>query len=147
MKVTLALLVAFSIGTSEAAACLGQHESRVRDEARALSGKFVRAEKKGYTEVRIEREDGTVIKQYVNAKGLVFGVTWQAPRVPDLKPLLGTYFGEFQQAIRARGHHTGAFVIQTTHLVVESMGHMRAFHGRIYVPGLLPPNVTSEAIR
>jgi hypothetical protein len=147
VKITLALLVVLSLGTSEAVACLGQHESQVRNEARALSGKFVRAERKGYTEVRIEREDGTVIKQFVNSKGLVFGVAWQGPRMPDLKPLLATYFGEFQQAIRERTHHTGAVAIRTAHLVVESMGHMRAFHGRIYIPSMLPANVTGESIR
>ena len=147
LKLVLLLLVALLLGAPDVRACLGQTELRIREESRTLRGTLHRTERKGYSIIRIERQDATVVTQYLNANGLVFGVTWQAPGVPDMKTLLGAYFPEFQRALRARGHRSGPLILRTKNLEVESLGHMRAFHGRIYVPGLLPKELTAEVIR
>ena len=147
LKLVLPLLVALLLGAPDVRACLGQTELRIREESRTLRGTLHRTERKGYSIIRIERQDGTLVTQYLNANGLVFGVTWQAPGVPDMKTLLGAYFPEFQRALRARGHRSGPLILRTKNLEVESLGHMRAFHGRIYVPGLLPKELTAEVIR
>lgn len=140
----LLFVVAFA---PEAAACLGQPEARIREESRMMGAPLQRTDRKGYVIFRIERADGTVITQYMNARGLVFAIAWQAPSVPDFRALLGGYFSEFQQALQSRKRRSGALSLQTKNLVVESLGHMRAFHGRIYVPGLLPEGLTAAVVQ
>jgi len=38
---------------------------------------------------------------YVGSDGRVFGVAWQGPFLPDLSQLLGSFFGQYSDAIRA----------------------------------------------
>ena len=95
-----------------------------------------------YTIIQTYRNQDSLVKEYVNDAGLVFGVTWQARRVPNMKTLLGRYFPEFQIATQARGHKPGPLNLKTKNLIVESAGHMRAFHGRAYLPDLLPMHIS-----
>jgi hypothetical protein len=53
---------------------------------------------------------GTVVNEYVGADGVVFGIAWQGPRIPDLPTLLGSYFPQYVQGIqnqRANGGGRG----------------------------------------
>ena len=42
--------------------------------------------------------NGTIIREYVSPKGLVFGVTWQGPFMPNMHQLLGSYVTNLQTA-------------------------------------------------
>jgi hypothetical protein len=93
---------------------------------------------------------GTIINEYVDAQGVVFGIAWHGPRVPDLASLLGTYFPQYQQGVKAqraaRGGR-GPVSVQDSGLVVQSGGHMGAFNGHAYLPQSLPAGVSASDIQ
>jgi Protein of unknown function (DUF2844) len=91
-----------------------------------------------------------VVREYLGSDGRVFGVAWQGPFLPDLSQLLGSFFGQYADAIQAErrtyvGHRP--VNIQQPHLVVQGGGRMLGHFGRAYVPDMLPEGVSSDAIR
>jgi hypothetical protein len=91
---------------------------------------------------------GTVLRQYLSASGVVFGVAWSGPFKPDLRQLLGPHFDTM--ITRQAGHvHAGRPFInqQESDLVIESGGHPRSFVGRAYLPSALPAGVTAQEIQ
>ncbi|SAK97689.1 hypothetical protein AWB78_05570 [Caballeronia calidae] len=93
---------------------------------------------------------GTVVNEYLSDAGVVFGIAWHGPRMPDLAGLLGTYFPQYQQGLKAqraaRGGR-GPVSVQDSGLVVESGGHMGAFGGSAYLPQSLPAGVSASDIQ
>jgi hypothetical protein len=85
-----------------------------------------------------------MVREYVAPSGKVFAVTWQAPVMPNLRQLLGNYFDTYVAAASATprpGGHRHVAVVRDD-LVVYSAGHVRAFHGKAYIPALLPAGVS-----
>ncbi len=102
-----------------------------------------------YTVNEIHPAAGGVITEYVSPAGVVFGISWRTPAMPDLQELLGTYFPTFEQAAianRSTGRR-GSIAIDSVDLVLESGGRMRDYRGRAYAPGLLPANVAGEVVQ
>lgn len=82
------------------------------------------------------------MREFVSPQGKVFGVAWEGPFQPDFQQILGSYFETMKQAIAAQRHYGHVPVsIETSGFIFQQGGHMRNFHGRAYVPTLLPPNV------
>ena len=103
--------------------------------------------RQGYSIKELSAPDGKTIREFVSPAGLVFGVAWQGPTMPDLQQLLGSYFGQLQSAARPRRQRGGPLVIQGKNFVLVSGGHMRSFRGFAYVPNLLPAGVPAEVVR
>lgn len=102
-----------------------------------------------YTVHESARENGTIIKEYATAGGVVFAVQWRGPVLPDLDALLGTYFAAFRaeaQQARAAGRRGSPMVVATDTLVVNSAGRMRNFSGWAYAPGLVPAEVAIKVV-
>ena len=99
-----------------------------------------------YTVQEMETPTGTKVREYVSAGGTVFGVAWDGPVMPDFRQVLGTYFDTFTQAPKAAQTGHSHLLIQQPDLVVRSSGHMRAFKGSAFVPGLLPEGVNANDI-
>lgn len=149
MKITLGVLFILTLGTVPAWAVLGQYESSV-----SLDQEFLRSEDRvqafqAYKVHELRTLNGTVVREYVSPQGLVFGVAWQAPHIPNVEQLLGSNLTELQQAVQSktRRHSGGPLIVRTNKLVFVSGGHMRSFHGYAYVPSLLPNNVSAEVVR
>ncbi len=147
MKAFLTFLTAMVLGVSPAWAVLGQYASSVQSDQQQLHGELRTVSHDGFSVHEITSPDGTVIREYVAPSGLVFGVAWQGPTMPNLAELLGSYFQEFQQSAKSAPRKRGPVNLHTDHLVVEAGGHLRAFHGRAYLPSLLPHNVPETAVR
>ena len=103
----------------------------------------------GYT-VQEFASDATTVREYVAPSGIVFGVAWDGLTYPDLTPLLGSYDGEYQEALRQeprkpglRRHHA----VRTDRVVVEKWGNLRDLRGRAYAPALIPPGVSIDEIK
>jgi len=125
----------------------GTAETIVSDQSK-LHAKRAVLDRRDYTVHEITSADGTLVREYVTPAGKVFGVSWTGPTIPDLAQLLGTYNAEFQTAMRAkRGHRSSSAIVHNPDLVVESNGHMRAFHGRAYLNSMLPSGVTEDAVQ
>ena len=148
MKVkTLAAVFLTLLFTVPALAVLGEREQSVSTDQQRLRGELRSVPRQGYTVHGISAPDGMVVKEYVSPGGVVFGVSWRGPVMPDLQHLLGSFFPEFQQSAASSGPRHRVLATRTDRLVVESSGHMRDFHGRAYVPSLLPANVSEEAVQ
>lgn len=102
----------------------------------------------GYTVVEVV-SDATTVREYVSTSGVVFGIAWNGYVHPDLKQLLGSYWGEYSAARQKSAHFFGRKRQQLTteNIVVERWGHMRNLQGRAYVPGLVPVGVSVHEIK
>ncbi len=98
----------------------------------------------------ISLPDGSRIKEYVNAAGVVFAVSWRTRLKPDLEALLGPQFTVYAAAVNAT---PGVARIQRQQsirrpdLVVRQAGRMNAFGGLAYVPTLVPEGFDADTLR
>lgn len=137
-----------AVGAVPAWAVLGQYESSVSLDQQYMRGELRETAAEGYKFHQITAPSGAVVREYVSPEGKVFGIAWQAPVIPNLQQLLGSYFTEVQQAAQSRTKRRGGpFIVRTNDFVFASGGHMRAYHGSAYVPSLLPKNVSAEVVR
>jgi Protein of unknown function (DUF2844) len=148
MNIKLATVsLALVLGAAPAWAVLGEPLSSVQSDHVYFRGMLVRVPRQGYELHQITAPDGTVIREYVSPEGTVFGVSWQGPVMPNLSQLLGSYLTDFQQASQSPHARRAPLVVHTDRVVIESGGHMRAFHGRAYVPNLVPNNLTQAVVQ
>lgn len=145
MKSLAAVFLMVVSSTRPAWAALGQSRDSVQSDAQTLKGAVTITEMPGYSVQQITRNDGIVLKEFVSPDGKVFGISWQGPTMPNLSQLLGPYFPAFQQANQS-SHRRGPLAIHTGPLVVETAGHLRAFHVRAYVTSLLPDGISQDVV-
>ena len=70
--------------------------------------------------------------------------------IPDLQLLFGNYFDQYSEAAKAqKASYVGRrpLNVQLPGLVVQMSGHMRAYSGRAFLPGMLPQGVAADSIR
>lgn len=144
------LVVAVLGGAQQAQAVLGESVASVTTDQKTLSSArgAATAVHNGYT-VQEVKSDATTVREYVSSSGIVFGIAWQGRTHPDLTPLLGSYAGEYQEALRKTPRHPGRrrLQVKTDRIVVEKWGHMRKLQGRAYVPALIPYGVSLDEIK
>jgi len=128
-------------------AALGEKLSSVERDRSALGGTLRSKDAPGHVVHEIQTPDGGLLRELVSPSGTVFGVAWEGPRVPDLRRLLGASFAAYTDAARTPRRRRGPLVLETPGLVFESYGHVRAFRGRAFIPGLLPAGVSIDAIQ
>jgi hypothetical protein len=90
-----------------------------------------------YSSHQMHDDVGNLITEYVTTKGVVFALTWQGPFKPDLHQLLGNYFKTY---LSVEGASTGRQpqIVEQSQVVVVSEGRLRNFHGKAYIPALVP---------
>jgi hypothetical protein len=128
-------------------AALGRRVESVAVDQQRLQGERRSVAGEGFQVEEIASADGTLVREYVSPTGEIFGVSWRGLAVPDLALLLGDYLAEFRGAARSTTRRHRPLVVRTERLVVEMGGHVRAFHGRAYLPGALPDTVPQEVVR
>jgi hypothetical protein len=151
---TLFLCLGLSMGVLAIAqhvqATLGESVDSVASDQKALKAvKRATTGRNGYT-VQEFALDGTAVREYVSPSGIVFGIAWNGLTHPDLTPLLGSYAGEYQTALRQTPRKPGLSryqSVKTDRVVVEKWGNMRNLQGRAYAPSLIPPGVSIDEIR
>jgi len=144
------LVVAVLAAAQQAQAVLGESVDSVTTDQKTLSAArgATTGVHSGYTVQEIV-SDATTIREYVSSSGIVFGIAWQGRTHPDLTPLLGSYNGEYQDALRKTPRQPGRrhLQVKTDRVVVEKWGHMRKLQGRAYVPALIPSGVSLDEIK
>jgi hypothetical protein len=131
-------------------AALGGDADSVEADRAHMNATLTTTKTDAYTMHEISHPNGTLIREYVSPSGRVFGVAWHGSFIPDMRQLLGTYFQQYEaaaKAARAARRGRGPLNIQQPNLVFQNGGHMRAFSGRAYDPGLLPQGVSANDIR
>ncbi len=147
MKIALAVLVVSLLGSAPGWAVLGEYQNSVASDQHRLRAQAQETVRQGYSVEQLKTADGRTVREYVSPAGIVFGIAWQGPTMPDLRQLLGSYFARVQQAAQSRQRRRGPLVVTTKDFVFESGGHMRFFRGRAYVPSLLPKSLSAEVVR
>ncbi len=141
-----AVVMAFA---QRAHATLGESIDSIKSDRNALSAvRHSATVHNGYTVEEID-SDSTAVREYASPSGVVFGIAWNGLLHPDLMQLLGSYSGEYQDALRQTPRRLGQRRIQlkTGRLVVEKWGHMRNLQGRAYDPALIPSGVSVDEIK
>jgi hypothetical protein len=92
-----------------------------------------------YTISQSTLDSGTIVREYTDASGVVFAVSWTGPTLPDLRTLLGDKFTVMTSnaAKRPKAGHSQLAVDQSD-VVIISSGHMRAYSGQAWIPSALP---------
>ncbi len=144
-------LVAAVLATAQQAqAVLGESVDSVTTDQKTLSAArgAATAVHNGYT-VQEVKSDAITVREYVSSSGIVFGIAWEGRVPPDLAQLLGSYAGEYQQAVNKTPRQPGRrrLQVKTARVVVERWGHMRKLQGRAYVPALIPSGVSLDEIK
>ena|SRR5579883_3503143 len=149
LSVALALGAVLLAGQAlaPARAGLGDTVASVQSDRVSVKGQLRTRSEPGYSVQEITAATGTVIREYVSPAGIVFAVRWSGPAMPNLRQMLGTYFSQYQTAVKAqrtqpgRGGHNH-LEVRAPSLVVHSGGHMRQYSGMAYVPSLVPQNLS-----
>ena len=109
------------------------------------------AQSPSYTVRATTLVNGTVVREYLATDGVVFGIAWHGPQMPDLTSLLGSYFPQYVSGLKAaraaRGGGRGPVAVDQSTLVVRSGGHMGGFSGQAWLPHSLPAGVSGSDIQ
>jgi hypothetical protein len=153
----MAAVLTIAAAAVPARASLGGDAASIQADQIHLQGRRTMRTAGSYTVHEIQGPGGTVVREYISTGGMVFGVAWQGPWVPDMRQLLGSYFDQFARANQAQAQANQAqngarmrrrpVLIDVPGLVVQIGGHPRAFAGRAYVPEMLPSGVGAENIQ
>jgi len=144
--IACAMLVATCALSLSAHATLGEKVSSVgSDQVRMRATAHSVTSQAAYTVHLITLPSGTVVREYVAGNGIVFGVAWEGPTLPDLKATLGEAFDRYVAANAMR--RTTPLAVANDALVVFSAGHLRAFAGYAYLPQAVPAGVDASVIQ
>jgi hypothetical protein len=149
LSVALGLGMAMFAPLQQAAAVLGESIDSIESDRRMLSAvRGATMVRDGYT-VHEVSSGATLLREYVSPSGIVFAIAWNGLTHPDLALLLGTYAGEYENALERTPRKRGqkALRVQADRVIVEKWGRMRNLQGRAYAPHLIPPGVSIDAIR
>jgi len=105
---------------------------------------------RNYTVYQLASPLGVVVREYVSSSGKVFAVSWRGPFVPEMHRILAKRFELYSLEMQKRDIRMfgrSALNIRAPLLVVQTVGHMRAYNGRAYDPSLLPAGVSIDEIR
>ncbi len=143
----IAAVAALFMVPSAALATLGGDEVSVQTDRVRLKGAVLVQQAQRFAIHEIVQSSGTSVRQFVSPAGKVFAVAWQGPVMPDLRQVLGPYFDRYTAATIAKRVKRAPVEIRDPSLVVLSVGHLRAFSGRAYVPDLVPQYVDADALQ
>ena len=126
-------------------ATLGQNASTVDgDQTRLHAVARVASAQGAYSVHALTLPSGTEVREFVAANGIVFGVAWNGPTLPDLKAMLGASFDAYVAASATR--RGVPLAVSNSDLVVFSSGHLRAFAGHAYLPQAVPAGVDVSVV-
>ncbi len=140
------IVVAVSVA-APALVALGGDGTSVQADLARMKGALRITSSAGFTVHEITTSYGTVVREYLTPADKVFAVSWHGPVIPDLRQMLGGYYGQYEQA--ASAPHPGGhrhLAIERPGLVVQSSGRMRVFYGRAWAPDLLPQSFSVSDI-
>ena len=154
MRAMFVLTIFASLACASAQASLGGAPSdfspgaaRARQLSGALPAGAPASAPAPYTINETTLDSGTVVREYVGPGGIVFGVSWNGPFLPDLRTLLGERFADLNKAAGDKSRGRGQVHVKQDDLVIESGGHMRAWSGRAWLGSALPAGVGAEVVQ
>jgi hypothetical protein len=145
-----AMALAFLLTPALATAELGRGAASVHDDALSMKGTVASQQVGPATRHDITRVNGGSVREFTNANGQVFAVTWNGPGKPDLRSLLGPYFAARPGAQASQGRMMHSLrrpaAVNQNDLKIEMAGHMGWFHGMAYIPSLTPAGFSLDEL-
>lgn len=140
------LLMSTACLASAAHADLGGSVSGVRADSARMNARMTSISQSGYTRHELTRGNGGMVREFTNAAGQVFAVTWSGPGKPDLRAVLGSYFTALQNNATGRRMHgfRQPQQVAQTDLQIQTGGHMGWFQGMAFIPSLAPKGVSTS---
>jgi hypothetical protein len=142
--------VLLCVATPAAQAVLGGNVDTVQADTMRLRGERRLSTSVGYTVHEILVADGSVVREYANAQGTVFMVTWNMRYKPRLADLLGAFDAEYRLAATHALEQPGVrkqISLERGDLVVQQSAHLQNYRGRAWLRSKLPAGFSAEAIR
>jgi hypothetical protein len=150
MNLLAAIISALTLTMLTASRCdasLGGIEATVEADRLAANASMRTQRSVRFTMHELQAPSGTTMREYVSPAGVVFGVAWDGPSMPDLRQLLGDHYERYTAALASRRTRRSPVVVDLPGLVVHSSGHMRAFAGTAYLSEALPQGVSPQEIQ
>ncbi|HUY83542.1 MAG TPA: DUF2844 domain-containing protein, partial [Steroidobacteraceae bacterium] len=112
-----------------ASAALGETAASIAKDKVAMRGTQQITPMQSYDVHRLVDPTGGVVHEYADRAGNVFAVTWHGQHSPDLKSLLGAYYGRYVAAasLHRTGHHL--VTIHAPDLVLSVVHFQRSVYG------------------
>ena len=144
----LAAIAGFVALSLPALASLGGNLDSVEADRVHMNARITVTSNDHYNVQRIQAPEGTVVDEFVSPAGTVFAVAWHGHFVPDMRQILGVYFGQYSAALRSQEKHYGhrPLNIEQSGFVVQTGGHMGDYSGRAYIPSLVPEGLSPDQI-
>lgn len=130
-----------------APATLGEDTTSTARDSAAMNASLQVSQAARYTIHELRTPAGTIVRQYASPSGSVFAVAWEGPLMPDLRQTLGRYFDRYAAAAASAQPGRRQVSIREPDFVVQASGQMRAFHGKAYLPQLLPQGVRADELQ
>jgi hypothetical protein len=146
--VVLAALLCVAVPDAQAA--LGGDVASVQADALRLRGERRQSTGVGYTVHQIASADGSVVRQYANARGTVFMVSWSTRYKPRLADLLGAFDAEYRLAAAQALERPGLrkqIGLERGDLVVQQNAHLQNYRGRAWLRSQLPAGMHADMVR
>ena len=123
------------------------HQARALAAANGTTGSKSNNGSASYSVSTTTLAGGTTVREYVDADGVVFAVTWNGPFLPDLRELLGQHFATLRnESARQPKAGRGQVRVAQPDVTIESGGHMRAYAGRAWINSRLPAGFDTDTL-
>jgi Protein of unknown function (DUF2844) len=146
IRTTVCSVILAAAPFATALAGLGGGASSVDADRASLKGEVRVRSEANFAVHEITTADGMQVHEFLSSGGKVFAVSWRGRGIPDLRQMLGSYYGEFAQASTAPHYNHHHLNVATPDVIVQSSGHTRLFFGRAWVPALLPQDFSPDQI-
>ncbi len=148
----LQALVAFALlQAMPASAVLGGNLATVTAaQTRMQAARVTTAAAQGASVHDLRMANGSSIREYVNAAGIVYAVAWSTRLKPDYAALLGQYTADFEAGAASAAAAPGlkrSVAVDRGDLVVQSFGRLGSFVGKAWLKSQMPVGVGADAIR
>lgn len=139
----LPLLLSAALVPTAAMAELGGPSTAVQGDQSHMRAQLRTVQLGNHTRHELTLPNGGTVHEFTNGLGQIFAITWYGPGKPDLRSLLGPYFGAFQAASSPDGGRHSHFrrrpvAVNRSDIQIQAGGHMGYFWGVAYLPALAP---------
>lgn len=128
---------------------LGQDQNSVNLDRRRMDARHQVKADTLYSLHELQTADGSRVRQYVAANGMVFAISWHTLYKPDLTTLLGASYPAYVQSAQAAARRPGMqrqFRHEELDLVLRSSAHLNVFSGFALRRSMLPRGLDPHTI-
>ncbi len=137
-----------ALAVAPAFAALGGDADSVRSDGASMKSAVRVTANAGFAVHEIASPAGVVVREFVDASGKVFAVSWHGMVNPDLRQVLGNYYAHYEQGSLTAIHSSHRqLAISRPDFMFVNTGKQRAFSGHAWVPAMLPANFSTDDIK